>query len=74
MAIGLNAQLVEHLQRLNDSVDHMSRQMSELERRMLATEGHLSSFFISQNRQSAELERISKRLASIDEKLGTTCG
>ena len=69
MVIGLNSQLIEHMQRLNDSLDHMSRQMSELERRMLATEGHLSSFFISQNRQSIEIERITRRLDGIEKKL-----
>lgn len=64
-----SAQLLDHLSRIEERLDRLSSQMSELERRMLATEGHLSSFFISQNRQSAELERIGKRLTDIDGKL-----
>lgn len=67
--VNLSSQLLDHLNRIEDRLDRLSSQMSELERRMLATEGHLSSFFISQNRQSAELERISKRLTDIDGKL-----
>lgn len=67
--VNLNPQLLDHLSRIEERLDRLSMQMSELERRMLATEGHLSSFFISQNRQSAELERIGKRLTDIDSKL-----
>lgn len=67
--VNLSSQLLDHLSRIEDRLERLSMQMSELERRMLATEGHLSSFFISQNRQSAELERIGKRLGDIDGKL-----
>lgn len=65
----LNPQLLDHLSRIEERLDRLFAHMSEIERRMLATEGHLSSFFIAQNRQSTALEQIGRRLADIDGKL-----
>jgi hypothetical protein len=65
----VSAQPLAHPGRIEERLDRLSSQTRELERVMLPTEGHLSSFFISQNRQSAELERIGKRSMDIDSKL-----
>ncbi|MEZ5925326.1 MAG: hypothetical protein R3D57_13175 [Hyphomicrobiaceae bacterium] len=69
MAIGTTQQIFEEIKALGLGMDRILAQLGEIERRMLAAEGHLSSFFISQNRQSAELERINRRLTEIEARL-----
>lgn len=69
MRTAADTTILEHLRHIRATVDKIEIGTSALETRMLAAEGHLSSFFISQNRQSIEIERITRRLDGIEKKL-----